>query len=203
MKSLCVAFLAVLGWFGTAEARLGETIEEIISRTGRGTVTPDSSYPNSLVTYKIDRVGGFDVVGFIFFRAKDRSGESVGMSDISGKCVGVYYLKFYDSWDNVEMTPKDAGVLLAKNFPDSSTNMEITNSDGISGDVAVRRMWDVRWTGSNGETASAGVSASKIKFTPIFSVLCWSAELSKFFDTMRQEEKKAKEQNRQRKMDAL
>lgn len=190
MKPLCVASLALLGLLGTAEARLGESVEEIASRTGSGTPTADFEYPNELVVYKVRKVGGFDVVSFMFFRTKDRSGESVGMSDFSGKCVGVHYLKFYDNWDDVEMTPKDAGVLLAKNYPDASTSMQIVKSEGISGDVAVRRLWDVKWTGSRGEEAVAGVSASERDFSPIFSVLCWSAEMAKFYENKTREEQK-------------
>ena len=178
-------------------------MEEIRSRTGEGTPTANHEYPNEVVVYKVRKVGGFDVVSFMFFRTKDRSGESVDLTDISGKCVGVHYVKFYDDWDDVEMTPKDAGVLLAKNYPDASTSMQIVKSEGISGDVAVRRLWDVKWTGSRGEEAVAGVSASERDFSPIFSVLCWSAEMAKFYENKAREEQKAKEQSRQRSMDAL
>ena len=203
MKSLSLALFLSVALLGTADARLGESVEEISSRTGEGTPTADPFYPNELVDYKVKKVGGFDVVVFTFFRTKDRSGESVDMSDISGKCVGVHYLKSYDNWDDVEMTPKDAGILLAKNYPDASTSMQIVRADGISGDVAVKRLWKVVWGGARGEEAYAGVSVSEKYSTPIFGVSCWTRELAKFYGQKAEEREKAKEQARQRSMDAL
>jgi len=202
MRTLWAILLGGLALIGTAEARLGESYEVIKGRVGDLKLEADREYPLELIEARCRGIGGFDVIVFTFFREKGRSGSHITTSDISGKCVGVYFGRFYENWDEVEMTPKDVGALLAKNFPDSSTNMEIVESSGISGDIATNRLWSVKWRGVNGELAMGGVKPSS-NYEPTFSVMFWSAELNTFYDKKADAEDKAKEQKRQRAMDAL
>lgn len=202
MRTPWAILVGGLALVGTAEARLGESYEVIKGRVGNLILSADSEHPLELIEAKCRGIGGFDVISFTFFREKGRSGSHITTSDISGRCVGVHYLRFYDNWDEVEMTPKDVGALLAKNFPDSATNMEIVESSGISGDIATNRRWSIGWRGANGECAMGGVSPSS-DYKPTFSVMLWSAELNTFYDKKADAEDKAKEQKRQRAMDAL
>jgi len=202
MKALWSIFLGGLVLVGKAEARLGESYETIRSRVGDLKLSADHDYPLELVEAKCMDVAGFSTITFVFFRTKGGSDSQITISDISGNCVGVYYGKYYKKWNEVEMAPKDVGELLAKNFPDPATSMQIVKSDGISGDIATSRLWNVRWIGAHGEYAEGGVRASS-EYTPTFYVVCWSAELKKFNDNKYEEEKRAKEQKRQKAMDAL
>lgn len=179
MKNYWVILLGGLVFLEKAEARLGETAEQIISRTGTGSLYADPSNQDDLVTIQISDFGGFDAIFFSFFRTKDRKGPSVDLADFSGKCIAVSYVKYYPDWEAIKAARKFAGGLLLENYPDASTHMHIVNSDGISGDVPEGRIWSVRWKGKNGETADADVAAG-IDNMPRLNMDCRSAEYVKF-----------------------
>jgi hypothetical protein len=191
MKPLCVAFLALLALLGTAEARLGETTEEIEKRVGSLKLQPDPRYPEELLDGKVIRSAGFDWIKYTFLK-KDAPPQ---------KCVKIFFYKSYKTRLEVEFTPKEVGELLLKNFPDPASAMKIKESRGIVGDVATDLAWEVVWEGERGERARAELKEDEGEWTfclwvesPSFTA--WKAEKFK-------EEDKAKAEGIQRKTQAL
>jgi len=190
MKSLLVALFLSVALLGTAEARLGETYEEVEKRLGVLEVVT-SEYPE-LIKARIDERGGFSAIVFYFFKDTENKPTT---------CCFVQYMKTSDDIEKIGFTPKDAGVLLAKNFPNPASAMEIKVAEGVAKDQAVRETWTIIWQGAKGENAVAELRR-KGEWA-IYSVTCTSSGFNDFLKRKGVEEKMGKEFQKQRAMDAL
>jgi len=174
MRTLWAILLGGLALVGTAEARLGETIEEIEKRVGELEIRDDKKNPDLL--YGIARnKRGVDAINFYFYK-----------SDIKpARCVKVLYGKGYKSADEISLTPKDGRELVEETFP-KYAKLEILKQEGVSGDVATSRYWKIEWIENTGDVALreykyghalAEVWLGDDKKKALFWVSCTSARL--------------------------
>jgi len=174
MRTLWAILLGGLTLIGSAEARLGETMEEIEKRLGTLEIRGDKKNPDLL--YGIARnKRGVDAIHFYFYK-----------NDIKpARCVKVLYGKGYNSADEIALTPKDAREMVEETFP-KNAKLEIVKQEGVLGDVATSRYWNIRWVENAGNVAynqyKYGYATAEVRLRvsgkgDLFWVSCTSARL--------------------------
>lgn len=195
MKPLCVASLALLGLLGTAEARLGETIEEIEARVGTLLVRDNKVFPEDCSDGVAEGQGGFDKILFTFFK-----------NDPKKKCVRVQYLKYFEKVGDVNMRFEDAKKLLDKNFPGSKPALDRASLKGIHNGEQTDDFWEAGWEARSGAGAFSSVALSEGQDGRVMYVFSFSCEDAKFTDFMvkgYEKKDRQKEEQKNKAMDAL
>ena len=197
MRCFTILILAVAGVTCKAEARLGETYEEIEQRFGKGALIQDTDplFPSEVASFFARNIGGFNSIDYKFI--KDKDGKL-------GKCTYITYTKYYkknETTDLTPFTPRDAGELILKNFPNPATQLKISESIGVVGDIAASKTWKIEWVGINGDTASAENKQDQDRET--FRVKCCTAEWERFLTKRIMEIKGALDRQKAQKLDAL
>ena len=150
MKSLCVASLALLALLGTAEARLGETIEEIEARVGTLLMRDNETFPEDCFDGVAEGQDGFDKIIFTFLK-----------NDSKKKCARVQYLKFYEKVGDINMRFEDAKKILEENFPGSKPALTRDSLETIRNGEQTRGLWEARWEARSGYGAVSRVALSE------------------------------------------
>jgi len=137
---LCVALLS------SAEARLGQTVEEIEASLGGLKVVDDPSCPQKLLFGVAHRKEGFNELSFYFAKTNRR-------------CLELRYGKSFAKLEDVNVTFEDARKIVEETFP--RDKLAIVDSTGIKNGKQVAKLWNVRWKTKNGSVAQAAVQTNR------------------------------------------
>ena len=145
MKTFWVFLWGGLAIIGTAEARLGETIEEIEKRLGTLHTEDHFTYPEDCFQGTVEGRGGFDKIVHTFFK-----------KDSEKRCVSIIYLKGFEKIEDAYRF-EDAKKLLKKNFPRTEPTLVDESLGGIRGirnGEQVEDLWRATWWDLNTEGMS-------------------------------------------------
>ena len=150
-QSLAFFLIGLLGVCGQAEARLYETYAEIEKRVGKleiieSDVCGGERMFRGVIQAKVSGKEGSDVIVYYFLESKPRP---------EMKCERVKYIRKYQSYNDIKMTPDDAQKILKQICPVAETKMKIEESEGVDGSKALEKWWKIVWRGPNGEEARA------------------------------------------------
>ena len=189
MRVLWAILLGGLALIGTAEARLGETLEEIEKRLGKLEFKESRySHPGLIGGGAYDKEG-FSFIVHSFYK---NDGEP-------RRCVDIMYSKGYKFLEDITLSLKDAEKIIGENFPgvamkiiESKTQpviMTFIDKGGKEESVTFKE-WSVHWAGPTGESADAQVFLDS-EFRPVFLVGCKSARVFKEIKDSWEKEKDA------------
>jgi len=173
-----IIFLLISSICGLAQARLGETLQQLEIRYGK--LEDDSTkdycyqwdfdYYPEVLRFTARKKNGFDEIYFYFLKGKAEP-----------KCSSVKYLKFYEYNNEIKTTPIDVRRLIEENYHKEAQLMKIKESKGIDGDKVINKMWSALWKGPKGEEAEAK-SGMGWGFKPHFSIRCSAPEWTAFVE---------------------
>ena len=175
---ISVIVLLISSICGLAQARLGETLQQLEIRYGK--LEDDSTkdycyqwdfdYYPEVLRFTARKKNGFDEIYFYFLKGKAEP-----------KCSSVKYLKFYEYNNEIKTTLIDVRRLVEENYHKEAQLMKIKESKGIDGDKVINKMWSALWKGPKGEEAEAqsGIGGG---FQPHFSIRCSAPEWTAFIE---------------------
>ena len=175
---ISILVLLISSICGLAQARLGETLQQLEIRYGK--LEDDSTkdycyqwdfdYYPEVLRFTARKKNGFDEIYFYFLKGKAEP-----------KCSSVKYLKFYEYNNGTKTTPIDVRRLVEENYHKEAKLMKIKQSKGIDGDKVINKMWSALWKGPKGEEAEAqsGIGGG---FQPHFSIRCSAPEWTAFIE---------------------
>jgi len=136
--AVAVVCLALLG---TAEARLGETLEECEKEYGKLN-DPDGKFtmadPNKYFPKTTnEEISGLRLPLYLVFRKTDNI------------CVFVGVCEFYETSENSRISFQIAQKIIAKNIPNNAGKLAIGYSEGLENGVPSSNKWAVRWGGQD------------------------------------------------------
>jgi len=110
MRTLWAILLGGLALVGTAEARLGETLEEIEKRVGKLDFPfedpPEEGWRRNLIVGQVTNKAGFELINYYFIRSDPEP----------RKCVRIFLLEMFGSFKDIDITPHDVHDLAMRNF---------------------------------------------------------------------------------------
>jgi hypothetical protein len=175
---ISIIVLLISSICGLAQARLGETLQQLENRYGK--LEDDSAkdycyqwdfdYYPEVLRFTARKKNGFDEIYFYFLKGKAEP-----------KCSSVKYLKFYEYNNGIKTTPIDVRRLFEENYHKEAQLMKIKESKGIDGDKVINKMWSALWKGPKGEEAEAN-SGMGWGFQPHFSIRCSAPEWTAFVE---------------------
>ena len=169
--------IILVGFFftGKAEAKLGQTLDEIKKGLNNKELVSveEKTYPKDIIMYKAENVraetGGFDFVRYSFFKDQEKRGN---------KCIRVNYHKIYVSMDEVPLL-KNAESTISKNFGQDISSWKKIKSDGFQEDKNVPEAY-LGWYGPCEERAFATISEYSEDKKVSLTIVCNSPEYSEF-----------------------
>lgn len=176
--------MACLALAGTAEARLGETFDEIQKRLGDKKLVPqeETRYPNDVIKFKVENArketGGFDFVRYSFFKNRNTKTE---------KCIVVNYHKIYDTLEEAPLL-KNSESIVAENFRQPISSWGLIKSDGFNENKNISEEY-IEWYGPKGESAFACIEKRPIDGKYSLTIFCISEEYADFVQTKNYEKK--------------
>jgi len=191
MRTLWAILLGGLAFIGTAEARLGETMEEIEKRVGALQIRDDKIFPEDCLNGVAEGQGGFDKIIFTFFKA-----------DSEKKCVNVQYIKYSETLEGLGFKFEDAKKLLEKNFSGTRPALDRSSTQGIRNGEQESDLWEASWELRTGAGATSSVYFAEGQMY-VFSFACSDARFGEFMVKGYEKKDRAKEEKKSKAMDAL
>jgi len=150
MRVLWAILLGGLALVGAAQARLGETMQEIEKRVGK-CEEATYKYPGIRLLRAFNQ-SGFTQTDFMFFKMDDPQ---------TAKCVGVLYLKVYSEKDEM-ISLEDAKKTIQENLPTFPVGFKVGPMKNISdkgwGLSTAGDLWEVYWAIPNGGASASAVN---------------------------------------------
>jgi len=175
MNKKWAVLLVGIFFIGKAEAKLGQTLDEIKKGLNNKELVPveEKTYPKDIIMYKAENVraetGGFDFVRYSFFKDQEKRGNN---------CIRVNYHKIYEKMDEVPLL-KNVESTISKNFGQDISSWEKIKSDCFHEDKNVPEA-SLGWYGPCEERALATISEYSENKKVSLTVVCNSAEYSEF-----------------------
>ena len=175
MNKKWAVLLVGIFFIGKAEAKLGQTLDEIKKGLNNKELVPveEKKYPKDIIVYKAKNVRaeteGFDFVRYSFFKDQEKRGN---------KCIMVNYHGIYEKMDEVPLL-KNFESTISKNFGQDISSWEKIKSDVFHEDKNVPEacLW---WYGPCEERAFTTISEYSEDKKVSLTVVCYSAEYSEF-----------------------
>ena len=173
MNKKWAVLLVGIFFIGKAEAKLGQTLDEIKKGLNNKELVPveEKTYPKDIIMYKAENVraetGGFDFVRYSYFKDQEKRGN---------KCIRVNYHGIYEKMDEVPLL-KDFEPTISKNFGQDISSWGKIKSDGFHEDKNVPEAY-LGWYGPCEERAFATISEHSENKKVSLTVVCDSAEYS-------------------------
>ena len=175
MNKKWAVLLVGIFFIGKAEAKLGQTLDEIKKGLNNKELIPveEKTYPKDIIMYRAENVraetGGFDFVRYSFFKDQEKRGN---------KCIRVNYHKIYERMDEVPLL-KNTESTISKNFGQDISSWEKIKSDGFHEDKNVPEAY-LGWYGPCEERAFATISDYSEDKKVSLTIVCNSPEYSEF-----------------------